>query len=81
MRSLHKSFEVVITDSAHVAEASTCHFIHQTRLINAPTKHTHYNTYNPTRITIHTILYTPYTAPMSHNFCRLETESIKTSTH
>jgi hypothetical protein len=38
MHSLHKYFEVIITDSAHMAECSICHFLHQTRLTNAPTK-------------------------------------------
>jgi hypothetical protein len=56
MHSLHKSFEVIITDSAHMAECSISHFIHQTPLTNAPTKtralqyiqsYKHYNTYDP----------------------------------
>jgi Zn ribbon nucleic-acid-binding protein len=44
MRGLHKLFEVIITDNAHIAECSTCRFIYQTRPTNA---NEHYNTHDP----------------------------------
>jgi len=38
IHGLHKFFQVIITDIAHMAECSICHFIQQIHLTNAPIK-------------------------------------------